>query len=105
VIGGAVDEGETPLGAAKRELLEESGLIARSWTYLGSAELGTASLDGSMHFFVARVLIQGTPKPETTEKLLIKEFGLGEAIDMACNGSICHLPSIVLLLRLALEGK
>lgn len=34
--GGGIDEGESPLEAAKRELVEESGLIAKTWTQLGS---------------------------------------------------------------------
>jgi len=34
LLGGRVDEGETPLRAAKRELLEESGLVAKRWKLL-----------------------------------------------------------------------
>lgn len=33
--GGSIDKGETPLAAAKRELKEETGIIANSWTKLG----------------------------------------------------------------------
>jgi 8-oxo-dGTP pyrophosphatase MutT (NUDIX family) len=33
--GGSIDEGEKPLGAARRELEEETGLRADKWTRLG----------------------------------------------------------------------
>jgi ADP-ribose pyrophosphatase len=34
--GGSIDEGESPLEAAKRELEEETGFKAKKWTKLGS---------------------------------------------------------------------
>ncbi len=35
VVSGAIDEGESPLEAAKRELKEEVGLVATTWTAQG----------------------------------------------------------------------
>ena len=52
-VGGHVDEGEKPLAAAKRELLEETGYAAPKWislgTYAGHANRG----GGHGHFFLA----------------------------------------------------
>lgn len=36
ILGGYVESGEDPLAAAKRELLEETGLASDHWTPLGS---------------------------------------------------------------------
>ncbi len=52
--GGAIDPGEAPLAAAKRELLEETGYTADEWQPLGclttSANYGCARA----HLFIAR---------------------------------------------------
>ncbi len=42
---GAIDPGETPLEAAKKELKEETGLLANSWTDLGYVSLLTVVLN------------------------------------------------------------
>src|SRR5918997_1509708 len=38
VVSGGVDDGETPLDAAKRELREELGLLALEWDDLGTVD-------------------------------------------------------------------
>jgi ADP-ribose pyrophosphatase len=39
--GGSIDKGESPLEAAKRELVEETGLSAQTWTQLGCYDSGS----------------------------------------------------------------
>lgn len=47
------DDGESPLDAAKRELLEETGCVAERWFSLGS-HVTNANAGGAMaHFFLA----------------------------------------------------
>lgn len=52
--GGLVDEGETPLEAAKRELAEESGCTATSFEVIGSCSPLPGILDQTMTIVLAK---------------------------------------------------
>lgn len=70
--GGMVDDGESPLDAAMRELKEETGFTANTWTKVGSVYANPARQTNSIHIFLARDLEQtGT-------------LGFDESEDIAC---------------------
>ena len=48
---GLIDDGEDPLTAAKRELLEETGYTAESWDLLGVALANPTSSNMNYYFF------------------------------------------------------
>lgn len=50
---GLVDEGEEPLDAAKRELLEETGYVTEKWMFLGVSYINPAYVSNSCHHFLA----------------------------------------------------
>jgi len=58
--GGVIDEGESPLAAAKRELLEETGYTASEWTSAGRMYANPARQTNSVHIYMARGLTQLT---------------------------------------------
>jgi ADP-ribose diphosphatase len=53
-VGGYVDLGEVPSGAARRELKEETGCEAREWISLGSYPVDGNRGAGNAHLFLAR---------------------------------------------------
>ncbi len=55
---GKVDRGESPLGTAKRELLEETGYVAKSWCKLGELLPVPAYSDEKIFLFCAKDLIR-----------------------------------------------
>jgi 8-oxo-dGTP pyrophosphatase MutT (NUDIX family) len=53
IPGGMVDEGEEPLQCAKRELLEETGFVAKEIIYLGKSHPNPALQENVMFHFLA----------------------------------------------------
>lgn len=51
--GGAIERGEDPLIAAKRELQEETGYTSDQWDSLGSSAVNPAFMINDCHFFLA----------------------------------------------------
>ena len=54
---GKIDKGESPLKAAKRELLEETGFVARNWCKLGELFPVPAYSDEKIFLFGAKDLV------------------------------------------------
>lgn len=54
--GGVIDDGEAPLVAAQRELLEETGYAAREWTPVATLFANPARQTNRLHVFLARDL-------------------------------------------------
>jgi ADP-ribose pyrophosphatase len=52
-VGGMLEPGETPILAAKRELLEEMGCQASEWVHLGSPVMDPNRGIATMHLFLA----------------------------------------------------
>lgn len=53
VLGGYLEEGEDPMTAVQRELLEETGYSSDQWLYLGSYVIDANRHVGVGHFFCA----------------------------------------------------
>ena len=98
---GTMVEGESPRGCAERELAEEAGLRASSWTELGILR-GTASATFRSNAFLAQGLERVERKPEPSERdMIIRELPLREALSEALTGGIVHAPSIAAICRAA----
>jgi ADP-ribose diphosphatase len=98
---GRIDEGETPLTAAKRELLEETGYGARRWKRILYFYVSPGFLDETMTIYLASGLKAGPAQPEADEKIAVRFFGLSEAKGMVLQGRIRDAKTIVGVLWLA----
>ena len=103
-MGGAPLD-EAPLDAAKRELREETGLIATSWQELMRLDVSNSITDELGVVFVARDLVKGETAFEETEDLAVRKLPLGDAIGMAYRGDITDAISVAALLRIARERR
>jgi len=102
---GRIDDGETALTAAKRELLEETGYSARQWNRILHFYVSPGFLDETMTIYVARGLHAGEAQPEADERIAIKFFNLSEAKQMAINGRIRDAKTICGILWLAQAAR
>ena len=91
--------GALPLEAAKRELLEETGITAGSWEHILDFHTSNSVTDEAGMAYLARDLSFGEAQPEETELLQVKKLPLREAVDMITRGEITDSLSIMALLR------
>jgi 8-oxo-dGTP pyrophosphatase MutT (NUDIX family) len=98
--GGRMDE--DPLEAAKRELLEETGLVAKAWTKICTMHLSNSVSDELAYIFLARDLEQQMAEPDETEKLVIKKYHFDEVYRMMKSGRITDSMSVAAIQQIRL---
>lgn len=95
---GYLDEGEDPLEAAKRELLEETGSASQNWQSLGSFVIAGNQGAGMAHFFLATDCDQRTdPNPGDLETQEVLWMPISEVRQKWQNGQFCQLSSSAIL--------
>jgi 8-oxo-dGTP pyrophosphatase MutT (NUDIX family) len=108
-----IPEGGGPIGidaleSAKRELREETGLVATEWRQLINLHLSNSVSDEYGVIFLARGLKQEEAMPEETEQLVVKKVPFDEAYKMVEDGIITDSIAVAAILKvkiLLLEGK
>jgi len=83
---GVLDEGESPLVSAKREIREEIGMAARSFTELGGFYLAPGYTDEYMTVYLARELYKSPLDPDADEFLDVAIFQKTEVYYKALAG-------------------
>lgn len=100
---GGSPPGEDPMETARRELQEETGLIARDIQLLLRLHTSNSVTDEEGFIYIARGLEAGETEHEDTEDISVRKLPLEDAIDMAVRGEITDAMSLAGLYRLALE--
>lgn len=91
IPGGVIDPGETPIEAATRELREETGCVAETWTELGKVEPNPAFHDNHCtHFLATGCRRVGELDQDPGEDLQVVELTEQELIDGVRQGEINH---------------
>jgi len=103
-----IPEGGSPLDedslvGAKRELLEETGLTARSWREIGRWELSNSVTDEAAVAYLATDLVHGQAEPDPQEQLEFRWLPFDEVLDMIRRAEITDALTVLPMQALALE--
>ena len=77
---GRLEKGESPLAAAKREMIEETGYRAKKWTLLTKYFASPGFLSEWMLIYLAREIAEGTAQPEEDENIEVVRIPLSKAL-------------------------
>jgi len=99
---GGAELTESPLDSAKRELLEETGLIATEWKEIVTLHLSNSVSDEIAVIFLAQKLEQRSAMPEETEELIVKKIPFEEAYQMVTEGRITDAMSVAAIQKVKL---
>ncbi len=94
--------GGDPIDAAKRELLEETGITAQRWTKILDLHTSNSVTDESGMAYLAQGLSFGEAAPEESEDLVIRKLPFSEALAMVMNGEITDALAMVAIMKVKL---
>jgi 8-oxo-dGTP pyrophosphatase MutT (NUDIX family) len=97
IPAGTLGVEETGIHCAKREIIEETGYRADSWTELGSITPLPGYSDERIYLFLARDLSPAAQHLDFDEVLSVHEIPLEETFNMVQNGSIQDAKTICAL--------
>ena len=88
IPAGTLNEGESPLACAKRELIEETGFSAEDWITLGEITPLPAYSDERIHIFGATNLTHRKQHLDPDEILDVHEVSFDDALNMVRDNRI-----------------
>ncbi len=93
--------GEPPLETARRELKEETGLVAAKWEQIARIHTSNSATDEEGFLFLAEELTQFEPETEDTEDIQVRKVHLSEAVNMVLRSEITDSLSVAGILMVA----
>jgi ADP-ribose pyrophosphatase len=94
LVAGHKDPGESPLRAARRELIEETGFRARRCRLFLDVFPTPGYLNERMFVFLAEGLTAGAAQPEEDERITVRAFSASELDTMLRRGRLRDAKSI-----------
>ena len=99
LIGGGIEKQETPLEAAKRELKEEAGIVAKDFIDLGKMTIAPSCEEHYNTHFLARDLSFTENDLESDEDIQLFSIPLLEAIKWVEENKIVDVEAVSLIYR------
>lgn len=100
LCAGIVEKGESPIEAAKRELLEETGYLSDEWQAFGCYAPNTSGCNNYCYTYIATNLEKVTePKLDETEEIRLHFFKEDEIKEMMLDGRISEAVMLAPLWR------
>lgn len=105
LFGGRAEEGEEPLETAKRELLEESGMVSDKWD-LYKTYMPLHKIDWTIYTYIAKDCKKlADVKPDPGEKLETLELSFDEFIDFVLSDKYWGNELVIDVLKMKINGK
>jgi ADP-ribose pyrophosphatase len=94
---GHVDSGETPEQAARRELLEETGMVANDMELLGMLAPDVGRLTNRMWCYFAADVTPATGKASAEGGITVLDVSEHDLLEMAADGRMDHALNLAVL--------
>lgn len=98
IPAGRKEPEEATLPGAKRELLEETGYLAKRWTKIARFYVSPGFLGEWMQVYLAEGLSSGQSAPDEDEYIEHKQIPLSQALEWVDSGKIIDAKSIIAIL-------
>ena len=100
---GGGPHGIDPLESAKRELKEETGILAKEWKFLMKIHTSNCITDETGLVYVAKELTFGETSFDDTEQIKIRKLPFKKVVEMVENGEITDSITVGAVLLLSRE--
>lgn len=105
LFGGMINVGEDELSAAKREFLEEAGLVSEDWELFRNFDIDS-KVDWKVYYFIARNCKKvAEQKLDAGEKIQIKPVSFDEFINLMASGETRDYQLVADILRMKLDPE